>query len=35
VPGQYQELATGVVVIGLAAALWGVIKQYVLSVAAQ
>lgn len=31
VPGQYQSIATGVVVIGLAAALWQVVKKYVLS----
>lgn len=35
VPGNYQSIAGGVVLIGLAAALWGVIKQYVLSGAAR
>lgn len=34
-PAQYREIALGVVVIGVAAALWGVIRQYVLSGAAQ
>lgn len=31
VPGSYQDIAYGVVVIGMAAALWQVIKQYVLA----
>lgn len=33
-PPQYREIALGVVVIGVAAALWGVVRQYVLSGAA-
>jgi hypothetical protein len=31
VPGQYQGIAMGVAVIGLAAAIWQVIQMYVLS----
>jgi len=31
VPGQYQQLAISVVTIGLAAAIWAVVKKYVLS----
>lgn len=31
VPGQYQSIAMGVVVVGLAVALWQVVKKYVLS----
>lgn len=30
-PGSYQSIASGVVVIGLAAAIWGALKVYVLS----
>lgn len=30
-PGAYERIATGVVVIGLAAAIWQVLQQYVLS----
>lgn len=35
VPGNYGRLGAGIVVIGLAAAIWAVLKQYVLSGAAQ
>lgn len=35
VPGDYQSIAGGVVLLGLAAAVWGVLKTYVLSGAAR
>jgi hypothetical protein len=31
VPGQYQQMAIAIVVIGLAAALWQILQQWVLS----